>query len=201
MSTQHKSWSFIELIIVMAMISLLIAFALPRLINIIQQAKQAAIVTISGNFSTAVLSARMQWETDGRPQMAKDNNIVNYDGSVFKLTPMTAKQSALIGYPFALLTSKTANVSQITAQDCVDLISHLLQPAPLATAISADAAMGKYAFFATVERQYGEQRCRYYQLATVSNYRFDAINVIAGHSFTYIPTQGRVEVNLHQTKD
>ncbi|WP_237043414.1 prepilin-type N-terminal cleavage/methylation domain-containing protein [Photobacterium kishitanii] len=201
MSIRPKGFSFIELVIVIVVIGLLMAVALPRFINIIQQAKQAAIETISGNFSTAVISARVQWEADGHPQTPNDNNTVNYDGSIFRLTSATTNSSVLIGYPFALLTSMTTDVEQLTAQDCVDLIENLLQIPPPATALIANVTMGKYIFFVTVERQHAHQQCRYYQLASASNHRSGAINVTAGHSFTYIPAQGRVEVNLHQRKD
>ena len=200
MSIRPKGFSFIELVIVIVVIGLLTATALPLFINILHQAKQAAIETISGNFATAVISARSQWEADGRPRTA-DNNIVNYDGSVFKLTPAITQRSGGIGYPFGLLVSTTSDVEQLTVQDCVDLMVNLLQIPPSVTALMADAATGKYVFFATVESQSTDKLCRYYQLASANSNRSGAINVTAGHSFTYIPTQGRVEVNLHKKKD
>lgn len=201
MSTRSKSLSFIELVLVIVVIGLLTTAALPRFIKIIQQAKQAAIETLSGNFATAVISSRAQWEADGRPRTTNDNNVVNYDGSVFKLTASNANQPMLSGYPFALLASATTRVEQLTAQDCVDLIDGLLQNPPAATVLMADVERGDQVFFVTVESHQTNQRCRYYQLASASNNRFGTINVTAGHSFTYIPTQGRVEVNLHQKKD
>ena len=84
---------------------------------------------------------------------------------------------------------------------CVDLIDGLLQNPPAATVLMADVERGDQVFFVTVESHQTNQRCRYYQLASASNNRFGAINVTAGHSFTYIPAQGRVEVNLHKKKD
>ncbi|WP_232606791.1 prepilin-type N-terminal cleavage/methylation domain-containing protein [Photobacterium phosphoreum] len=200
MSIRHQGFSFIELVIVMVVIGLLTATALPLFINIIYQAKQAAIETISGHFATAVISARSQWEADGRPRNA-DNNIVNYDGSVLKLTPAITTRSGGIGYPFGLLTGPTKDVEQLTVQDCVDLMAHLLQIPPPVTALITDVATGKYVFFATVESQSTDKLCRYYQLALANSNRSGAINVTAGHSFTYIPAQGRVEVNLHKKKD
>ncbi len=201
MSIRPKGFSFIELVIVIVVIGLLTVTALPLFINIIYQAKQAAIETISGNFATAVIFARSQWEADGRPRTANDNNIVNYDGRVFKLTPAITNRSGGIGYPFGLLTSPTQDVEQLTVQDCVDLMANLLQIPPPVTALITDVATGKYAFFATIESQSTDKLCRYYQLASANSNRSGATNVTAGHSFTYIPAQGRVEVNLHKKKD
>lgn len=191
-----KGYSLIELVIVIVIIGLLAMTALPKFLNITEEAKLSALKSMSGGFATAVMSARAQWEAVGRPVDRHNNNSINYDGSLFRLTKAITNDTVLDGYPFAVSASNTVIVNQLTSEDCVDLMASLLQNAPKVTANLADIETDNMLFYATVSGLEVKKQCRYYQLASASRNSSGSINVTAGHSFTYIPALGRVEVNL-----
>lgn len=212
---KQNGFSLIELVVVIIILGILAATALPRFLNITDEAKKSAIEAMAGGFATAVISVRAQWEAYGRPVDHGNNNIVNYDGTEFKLTNADEQHNIRMGYPFALNSSKTVNVLDITANDCLNLFEELMQNPPLATTSVKTLSDGKALFYVTVENVKvkdingidplgiitEQKQCRYYQLASASKNSAGDVNPLAGHSFTYKPTLGRVEVDLQQPRE
>ena len=192
---KHSGFSLVELVIVIIVVGLLAAAALPRFLQVTDEAKKASLEGVAGGFATAVLSARAQWEAYGRPADSSGQNQVNYDGTEFRLTKATADDSVRDGYPYAL-GNGTADVAVINEADCLALMDNLLQNPPLATTSSSDAASGNYLFYVKAETEDSAKLCRYYQLASAGKDGTGSTNVEAGHSFTYKPALGRVEVKL-----
>ncbi|MCW8330424.1 prepilin-type N-terminal cleavage/methylation domain-containing protein [Photobacterium sp. SDRW27] len=192
---KQSGFSLVELVIVIIVVGLLAATALPRFLQVTDEAKKASIEGVAGGFATAALSARAQWEAYGRPADGNGQNLVNYDGTEFLLTKATTDDSVRDGYPYAL-DSGTSELNAITNTDCLALLDNLLQNPPLATTSSSDAVGGNYLFYVKVETEDSAKLCRYYQLASAGTDGSGSINVEAGHSFTYKPAFGRVEVNL-----
>ncbi|GAD30933.1 MSHA pilin protein MshB [Photobacterium leiognathi lrivu.4.1] len=193
---KHAGFSLIELVVVIIVLGILAATALPRFMDITDQAKQSAIEAMTGGFATAVISTRAQWEAYGRPVDNGNNNIVDYDGTEFKLTKEDTTLNIRSGYPFALNSSSTPSAIGMTANDCLDLLQELMQNPPLATTSRDDLANSKDAYFATVSGTGADKQCRYYQLASASKNSSGDVDPLAGHSFTYKPAVGRVEVDL-----
>lgn len=65
MKNQH-GFSLVELVIVIIVVGLLAATALPRFLQVTDEAKKASIEGVAGGFATAVLSAR----ASGKPMAA-----------------------------------------------------------------------------------------------------------------------------------
>ncbi|MCM0149283.1 prepilin-type N-terminal cleavage/methylation domain-containing protein [Photobacterium galatheae] len=192
-SNRQTGLTLIELVIVIVVVSLLSMVAIPRYLDIADEAKIAALQGVAGSFSAAVISARAQWEADGKPSQQR-LNWVNYDGTRFSLT--TSKSGHREGYPFALVTLSRRPLSALSDQDCLDLIDNLLQSPPPATPDENEAASGQYQYFVRAEVVSGHQLCRYYQLASASDFGTGMKSITAGHSFIYTPALGRVDMKI-----
>ena len=185
--------SLIELVIVVVVVSILSIVVVPRYIEIADEAKVAALQGMAGSFSTAVLSARAQWEADGKPG-TQNQNWVNYDGTRFNLT--AAEPGGRAGYPFALQGQGSHQLGQLSVQDCLALMDNLLQNPPPSTTHASEAGSGKYQYFVEVGATSGNRFCRYYQLASASDFWTGKKAITAGHSFTYTPALGRIDINI-----
>ncbi|MEI8594636.1 prepilin-type N-terminal cleavage/methylation domain-containing protein [Photobacterium sp. Hal280] len=185
--------SLIELVIVVVVVSILSIVVVPRYIDIADEAKVAALQGMAGSFSTAVLSARAQWEADGKPGN-QSRHWVNYDGTRFNLT--AAKAGGREGYPFALQGQGSSQLEQLSAQDCLALMDNLLQNPPPSTTDASEANAGQYQYFVEVGAINGHRLCRYYQLVSASDFWTGKKAITAGHYFTYTPALGRVDINI-----
>ncbi|MDR9826747.1 prepilin-type N-terminal cleavage/methylation domain-containing protein, partial [Vibrio sp. FNV 38] len=177
-------FTLVELVIVIVVLGLLAVAALPRFLDVTEEAKKASIEGVAGGYATAVLSARAQWEAEARPNLDSDN-YVNYDGTEFWLTRATNDNGNDTGfrngYPFALKTDDTAPNQGTTNTRCVELMENLLQSAPkVGTVAQADADSSyKYSANATANN------CVYVQREGSSE-----------HEFVYELETGRVTVTL-----
>lgn len=76
MKAKQQGFSLIELVIVIVILGLLAATAIPRFLNITDEAEAASVDAVSGGLVTAVSFVRAQWEIDGR-----NNDYVLLDGT------------------------------------------------------------------------------------------------------------------------
>ncbi len=109
MNDRQAGFSLLEFIIVIVIIGVLAAVALPKMFGVIDDAKEVSIQSIAGGFSSGVLAARTQWEAQSRPSVSSGGekyNFVDYDGVEFWLS--RAKNSSGTetgfrdGYPIGL---------------------------------------------------------------------------------------------------
>ena len=194
-----KGFTLIELVIVVVLLGLLAVTAIPKFIDLTEQAQQANIEGMAGGFATGVSLARSQWEAEGRPNDGT-NNIVDYDGSDLVLTAEDKPNGIRPGYPISLVPGDTS----LTATDCVDIWNNILQQPPLLTS-SIDDLNGvdsdSYKYFATVAGTAPLNFCAYFLKETLNK----ASDVYAtpadenvGNNFTYQPATSSVVININR---
>ncbi|MEJ2763888.1 prepilin-type N-terminal cleavage/methylation domain-containing protein [Photobacterium sp. MCCC 1A19761] len=187
---KQTGFSLVELVIVIIVVGLLAVAALPRFMNVTDEAKKASIQGVAGGFATAVLSARAQWEANGRP-VSGSYNVVNYDGQNFYLTTAGSDQGVISeGYPLA---ESEKNIRQIQSSDCAWLMENLMQNPPKVTSVAESATKSDYAYLAKADNA----QCNFYQLASAAaGSNGDAVSAESGHKFVYNLANGQVEVQL-----
>ncbi|WP_099607734.1 prepilin-type N-terminal cleavage/methylation domain-containing protein [Vibrio coralliilyticus] len=190
MHNKQFGFSLVELVVVIVVVGLLAVAALPRFLDVTDEAKKASVEGVAGGFATGVLSARAQWEAEARPSVtvnAETYNTVNYDGVDFWLTRSQNSSNADTGfrdgYPFGLNTDNTSFPASLTDQICIDLMGNLLQNPPSVDTVSNANANTNIKYSAQADDS--NDTCTYTQKEGGTN-----------HQFVYEIKTGRVTVTL-----
>ena len=186
MTNRQLGFSLVELVVVIVIVGLLAAAALPRFLDVTAEAKKASVEGVAGGFATGVLSARAQWEAEARPELTIDavaRNTVNYDGVKFWLTSSASGGNFRDGYPYALNVDNTNYPVVLTDAICIDLMQNLLQnPPKVGTQVQANADSDiNY----SAQADNAASTCTYIQQEGSSK-----------HQFVYEIKNGRVTVTL-----
>ncbi|WP_351121939.1 type II secretion system protein [Shewanella sp. T24-MNA-CIBAN-0130] len=129
MKLKQQGFSLIELVIVIVILGLLAATAIPRFLNVTDDAEDASVDGVAGGLATAVSFVRAQWEVDGRR-----NASVLLDGTSVSL-------DTRFGYPTG--TTNT-NATAMNSTRCQEVFDSVLQNAPRNVLANQDASDVRY---------------------------------------------------------
>ncbi|MFD2097630.1 type II secretion system protein [Corallincola platygyrae] len=195
---QQRGFSLIELVIVVIILGILAVTALPKFLNVTDEAEAANIEGIAGGFATGVSLVRAQWEAEGRPTENNVNSIW-YDGTRVYLTEEVF-EAVSPGYPLA--TSPQADVA---SADCLQVWDGILQNPPTITDSLTDLNntdnKNAFRYFSTKNTNANDTFCSYFLVTTLDKdgnglFVSPGDNTV-GNNFQYFPATGRVTININ----
>lgn len=194
MQLKQRGFSLIELVIVVVVLGLLAATALPRFLDVTDQAEDATVEGVSGGFATGVGLIRAQWEIEGRPSENVSANV-----TAVTLGGVEIAVDRDTGYPTGLAQVNTEDV-EITSEDCLQVFQRIIQSAPTISTVwqgGQENAFEGVRYFTVVADGAAEQLndlCFYYLTQTVKNEIQQPNNSTIGNGFSYDPRFGQVTV-------
>lgn len=175
MSKRAQGFTLIELVIVIIILGLLAATAVPRFLNVTTQAEDVAVEGVAGNFASAVGMVRAAWEVNGRPAGTNGVANISYDNS--QVSVATAN-----GFP-----AGGSTVANLAAANCQTVLTTILSSFPTSTTDS-----GTFSNFSLYVRE-NNNVCFYHQTNGLTTAPTDTS---ASNGFSYNPADGQVTVFL-----
>jgi MSHA pilin protein MshB len=202
---KQTGFTLIELVIVVVILGFLAATAIPKFVDLTEQAKQANIEGMAGGFATGVSLARSQWEAEARPKDTNNINMVNYDGTIVYLTSEDRTTSPTIspGYIVGTNSGNGINGNTMSITDCISVWNSLLQQPPLLASSVADInADGSFRYLANVTGSGASTLCHYHLKETLSRnstgaYIAPSPLTNVGNSFSYQPANSSVIIYIN----
>jgi MSHA pilin protein MshB len=121
----QQGFTFLELVIVIVLLGILAATAIPRFLNATDEAEIVALQGVAGGFGTATAMARAQWYAQGKPSTTINGatrSSVDYDGKTIYLNEN--------GWPANTDPLEASRENDQTTAACLQLWQGLLQSAP-----------------------------------------------------------------------
>lgn len=109
--SKEKGFTIIELVVVILLLGILTATALPRFMDVQNQAHDAVVTGVLGGMITSSALFHAQWYAEGQPL-----TVVDYDGM----------RAGTAGYALGALAGTKPTMADST--DCQDIYNSFLQP-------------------------------------------------------------------------
>ncbi|QOL26749.1 type II secretion system protein [Thalassotalea sp. LPB0316] len=200
---KQSGFTLIELVVVVVILGFLAVTAIPKFIDLTDQAKQANIEGMAGGFATGVSLVRAQWEAEGRPQNSSGQNGVTYDGIPLVLTTENQANGIRPGYVTGLTDGATLG-GGFDANNCEEIWLNILQQPPGVTTdintLNNDSSIN---YFVSKSGTSQTSTCHYYlkeSLNRDSNGQWEnpSNSTSVGNSFTYAPATNTVVIHINQ---
>jgi MSHA pilin protein MshB len=180
-------------VIVVVILGLLAATALPRLLDVTRDAEDATVEGVAGGFATGVGLVRAQWELEARP---RENGGTNTSFVTIEGIQVGIDQNT--GYPTGQLdTDSSSEDDQVSALDCESIFNLIMQSAPTISSEWTDRPFDNFRYFTNVDTgggSGGNDVCFYYLTQTIKNDTVEPIDNTRGNGFIYDPRIGQVVV-------
>jgi len=204
---KQSGFTLIELVIVVVILGFLAVTAIPKFLDLTDQAKQANIEGMAGGFATGISLARAQWEAEARPTDSNSRNVVDYDGAIVLLTTQDTASGIRGGYIVASINGDNDGATLGTgfgASNCLDVWNSILQQPPLSTtSIDTLNQVSSTNYFVVNSGTGSASLCHYFLKETLNK---DASGSFVtpsgtltgiGNSFTYAPATSEVIVYIN----
>lgn len=182
-----RGFTFIELVIVIILLGLLAAAALPRLLNVTDEAQVASLEGVAGGFATAVAIAHAQWAAEGNnrggPTTPADKVAINLDGKIIYLNEF--------GWPANTNPNTDAAANAQAATECKEVFDAILQSSPSSTINRNERANFRY-FISVLSGAGGDDVGNNGDICRYESILDGAANATATHYFDYDLVDGQV---------
>jgi MSHA pilin protein MshB len=192
---KQSGFTLIELVIVVVILGFLAVTAIPKFLDLTEQAKQANIEGMAGGFATGVSLVRAQWEAEGRTNDGT-KNTTTYDGVNLVLT--TEATGIRPGYVTGLTDGATLGTG-FDAINCKEIWDNILQQPPALEIFANATSATDYIVAETGDT--AASTCIFYLKATLTkdangNFVNPGVDTNIGNNFTYSPANSRVVINI-----